>query len=308
MCATTALESSPPREERPERHVGDELGGHGLAEPPVDLLRRLLLGTLPRVEGKLPVALDRDALLSREKEMGGRELSDGAIDRQGRRDAVEGQVVDEGDGIDLARERRVDEEALHLRAKGEEPGVVGVVQGLLADAVAGEEQGLQSPVPQRQREHPHEVLDEVLALLLPEVDEDLGVPLRAEAVAAPEEPLAKLREVVDLPVHHGHDRAVLIREGLRPAVEVDDREAAEAEAHGPLDEETLLVRPAMREDPSPPDQKLGIGRRRAVGQGTGDAAHARPRCPDSSRRWGWRPCPSRSCDGGPGTSWSSRSP
>ena len=58
-----------------------------------------------------------------------------------------------------------------------------VVQRFLAKSVAGEDKLFFSRVPQRDREHPVEVLDKILAVDLVKMRDDLGVGLRDEFVA-----------------------------------------------------------------------------------------------------------------------------
>ena len=86
----------------------------------------------------------------------------------------------------------------------------------------GASQIARANIPRSRREHPG-------PLVLVEVDEDLGVALRAERVAPGLEPAPEGGEVVDLAVEDGPDRAVLVRERLMPAGQVDDRQPAEPE-------------------------------------------------------------------------------
>jgi hypothetical protein len=103
----------------------------------------------------------------------------------------------------------------------------------LPGAVAREEEPLAARVPDREREHPVEALDEGLAELLVEVDDHLAVRARAEGVPLRAQLVAQGLEVVDLAVDHDRDGAVLVDQGLRGlGREVDDGEAAVAERAG----------------------------------------------------------------------------
>ena len=65
---------------------------------------------------------------------------------------------------------------------------MAIDQRLLAHPVAGQDQGVAGRVPDRQGEHPAQEREHPRPLVLVEVDEDLGVALRAERV-----PLASSR-------------------------------------------------------------------------------------------------------------------
>src|SRR5947207_2377669 len=77
-------------------------------------------------------------------------------------------------------------------------------------------------IPDREREHPVEALDERLAIALVEMDNDLRVRARLERVALGSELVAQLREVVDLPVEDRPDPAALVALRLIPGDEIDD--------------------------------------------------------------------------------------
>ncbi len=138
------------------------------------------------------------------------------------------------------------DQRLQLRAEQQQPArQQRVVQRLDAEPVAGEEERLAIPIPQREREHAAEPLDAVLAPLLPGMNDHLGVAAGPEAVS-------KLREfrdqrliVVDLAVEDDDHAAVLVEQRLLPGGEVDDREPAMAEPQAGLGVQPDLVRPAM---------------------------------------------------------------
>jgi len=78
-------------------------------------------------------------------------------------------------------------------------------------------------VPDRDREHAAERLDERRAALFIQVDEDLGVAVGGEGVTASAELVHQLPVVVDLAVLDHLDPPVLVRDRLVAAREVDDR-------------------------------------------------------------------------------------
>src|SRR5262245_17446392 len=75
-----------------------------------------------------------------------------------------------------------------------------VIERLLADPVAGEDQTVRSPVPDRQRKHAAQSGDDLLPPSLPTVDDDLCVAAAAEAKACDFELPSCLGEIVDLAV------------------------------------------------------------------------------------------------------------
>ena len=77
-------------------------------------------------------------------------------------------------------------------AKLRTPSRSAVEERLLADAVAGDRQLPAAGVPEREGEHAVEAADAVDAVLLVEVDDDLGVALGGEAMAAGDELGAQL--------------------------------------------------------------------------------------------------------------------
>src|SRR5205823_8199219 len=134
-------------------------------------------------------------------------------------------------------------------------------------------------VPDRDREHAAEPAREVVAVLLVQVDEDLGVAARAEAVAGGLELPPELLVVVDLAVLDDVDGAVLVRDRLVARLEVDDREPAGGERDAAVEERPVAVGPAM------PQRRAHRGKAVSVdGAGSrGDAADPAHCCPLYSR-------------------------
>ena len=89
-----------------------------------------------------------------------------------------------------------------------------------------------------------------VAALFVEVDDDFGVGVRAEDVAARDQVASQLAVVVDLAVEDELDRAVLVGHRLvRGGAEVDDAQPAEAEPGAPVGrhERSRVVGPAVRD-------------------------------------------------------------
>ena len=62
-----------------------------------------------------------------------------------------------------------------------------------------------------------------------EMDDRLGIALRAESMPSPFEPMPQFAVVVDFPVENQSHRCVFIGHRLSTCIEVDDRESPEAQ-------------------------------------------------------------------------------
>ncbi len=111
-------------------------------------------------------------------------------------------------------------------------------------------------------------------MLLVEMDEDLGVRVRRETVAAALQLTAQLAVVVDLAVLDDGDAAVLVGDRLVAVLEVDDRESPHRQRNPALVEETIAVRSAMVEPRVHRPDRLDVGNRTPLSRGhSADAAH-----------------------------------
>src|SRR5690606_23684631 len=85
-----------------------------------------------------------------------------------------------------------------------------VVQGLDAEAVAREEEGLAPAVPQCKSEHSPEPLDAVCAPLFPGVDDHFGIADAAEAMTEVAQFLRERLEVINFPIVDDSHATVLV--------------------------------------------------------------------------------------------------
>jgi len=157
--------------------------------------------------------------------------------RRGLGDVAEAQEVVARLAVDLGPEAREGQECLHLARERPRPGVAGIEQRLHSEAIAGEQQPRAPPVVDREGEDARELLDQPLAVLFVEMHQHFGVGTTVEAVAAGLEECRQGAVVVDLPVVHDIDAAVLIGHRLQTrGREVDQRQAA-------VHQVAVLVRP-----------------------------------------------------------------
>jgi hypothetical protein len=229
----------PAREEHPNRNVGDQMRADGVAEPAAELLGERLLIFGPELIGwgrrRSRVSADRHLSPLGDQEVPGRQLPRLLEDRQGCRDRIEGEERLERVGIDLAGETGLAEQRLQLRCKRERSIRDPVVEGLDPEAVSGEHDPALTRVPERDREHPPQILDERRSTLLIEVNQNLGVALGRERVAPRSQPVHQPAVVINLAVLDHADTTVLARDRLVAAGEIDDGEPPHCEPAGTID-------------------------------------------------------------------------
>src|SRR5438132_1513831 len=264
-------------EEHPERHVADQLGSNRRLELRSEPLGPLLLarGGAAR-EHEIPVWRDvRLAAGAHGQHVAGRELRDAREDRVRGRHVLERQVAREALKPQLARHRGVLQQGSHLGPKYKGVGARVVVQRLLAHAIPGKDQVAVDDVPDGEGKHAVQAGHELTSVLFVRVDENFRVRRGAEPVAAALQLVAELAEVVDFPVLHDPDGAVLIRDRLSPRLQVDDAEAADAERDGLVHVEAFVIRAAVTERVRHSPQGRSAVHGSAVDEEPRDAAHGR---------------------------------
>ena len=134
--------------------VGDQLSPDGLLEEPRQLLGEFFLasGMGLVVEVEVPVAMRCKGSRLAERELhpgsGGQDL-DAAEERARAKEVLEGEVLDQGGGVQLRLEVGVGEQGLDLGAEEQRSTSAGgaPVEGLDAVAIAGQEKALLHAVP-----------------------------------------------------------------------------------------------------------------------------------------------------------------
>ncbi len=92
-----------------------------------------------------------------------------------------------------------------------------------------------------------EIGEQRLAMLLIEMDDELGIGVRAEDMAARLELGAPLGKVEELAVADHRNAAVLVEQRLPPVLDADDREPPMGECHAGREQEARIVRAAMEQ-------------------------------------------------------------
>ena len=157
-----------------------------------------------------------------------------------RRHDVEREEPLERVEVELTLRQRVE-----LGREGELAGDVAVVERLDPEAVAREHEAPFACVPHRDREHPAQPLPQLRTPLLVAVREHLGVAARVESMSRALELVHQLAVVVDLAVLDDDDRAVLVRDRLVAAGQVDDRKPPRGDPDRPVEMRALGVGPAV---------------------------------------------------------------
>src|SRR5580700_10985330 len=103
------------------------------------------------------------------------------------------------------------------------------------------------------------MLDAILAIFLVEVNDGLGIALGSITMAARDQSLAQRTVVIDFTVENYPDRTIFVAERLMSVGDVDDAEAAHAEADIALRENAVIVWTAMGHHIAHPSQDDRVG-------------------------------------------------
>ncbi len=120
-----------------------------------------------------------------------------------------------------------------------------VVQRLDAQPVARDEERFRVAIPDGKGEHAAQMLHTVGAVLLEEVNDGLGIAVRAVVVAALDELFAQGKMVINFAVEHDPERAVFVRNRLMSTRNVDNAEPPHADSDPAVRIKTFVVGPAM---------------------------------------------------------------
>src|SRR5689334_22039838 len=147
-------------------------GARGLVE--VDRERRVREEPL-----RTPVAVDREPLALEDEPAARGQTADGGERARWRADPARAEIRRERGPVRVARDASAREQRLRLGREDERAVATRVVERLLTEAVAREDEATARPVPDGDGEHALERIDEVRPSLLVEVRDDLGVAARA---------------------------------------------------------------------------------------------------------------------------------
>ena len=125
-----------------------------------------------------------------------------------------------------------------------------VVERLDPHVIAGEDQFIRARIPDRESEHADETRGDTVAPRQVALQQDFRIAPRLEDMPERLQFLAQFDEIVDLAVEHETDLGAAFGDGehgLRPAGEVDDRQATAPQADVPIQPHAACIRPALDE-------------------------------------------------------------
>jgi len=221
----------------------------------MQLLRdRVVRGLDLPLDRQRPVGFDVDAPRVADQAVAGQELPHAAPGGARRRHVLKRQVVEDRALVHVARNGGVEQQRLELARECHALPVVVIVERLDPDAIADEEQAAAVAVEQRERELAAQLVDEIVAVVLVQMEQQLGVPGAAQPVAAGHEGAAHVAPAVQLAVEHGPAGSVLVADGLMSrSSRAYDRESAVAKRHVSVGPETFVIR-------APVPEQLGLAR------------------------------------------------
>ncbi len=133
-----------------------------------------------------------------------------------------------------------------------------VVQRLDAQPVACDEERFRIAIPDGKSEHAAQVLYAICTVFFVEMDDGLGIAVRAIAVAARDELLAQREMVVDFAIKHDPQRAVFVRNRLMTARNIDNAEPPHSDAHRAVGIKAVVVGSAMADHAAHFAQRRGV--------------------------------------------------
>ena len=139
------------------------------------------------------------------------------------------------------RRKATGAQGANLRGKGQRPVLTADVKRFDSETVAGQKQRSSLSVPDREREHSVQPLEAVDALFSVKTEHDLHVTPAAEATALRFQLPPQLAIVVDLTVEDDGQPLILEHDRLLPGLQVDHRQAPEAQRNVFVVEKALVV-------------------------------------------------------------------
>ena len=164
------------------------------------------------------------------------------------RDVAQTKVV--GNGVKIERRVQFGLSEKRFQFTGEKPTRTNlrVVERLHTHAIACEQQGTRSAVPECKSEHAIQFREQPRTILFVEMYEDFRIAFRRELVPSSDQPLSQLDIIKEFTVHDHTERFIFVVNGLVAAGEIDDRKAPHSHGQRTVDKKTVGIRSAMRLD------------------------------------------------------------
>ena len=264
-------------EKSSERNVRDHTTFNSIANEFHQFARRLLFVEFHRgFEIQIPPGLNFNRALAIDQRRRGREFLDVSECCMGRQNVSQSEQLVDRQRIRRARHAWVLQDGLDLGPKNQLAVVVPIVQRLDTKSIAREDQRLIAKIPDCNAEHAVQVLHEVKTVLFEQVDDRFGIAAGIELVSQADQTITQLAKIVDLAIEYDGDRAILVKDWLCSAGNVDDRKASHCEAHAGLGQSPGAVGAPVVERRTHACQRIRIRSGCWVSaRDSGDSAHSR---------------------------------
>jgi len=138
------------------------------------------------------------------------------------------------------------EQSLHFGRKEKLPANLCPVQRHDPHAIPSQKKHRAGSIPQGKSELTFEPPEHRLAMILPEVDQDLAIAPGPELMPASFQQRPLLDVIEEFPVRDDHDRAVFVEERLLSVFPPDDAKSTMGQTDFIVHEKPFSIRPAMR--------------------------------------------------------------
>ena len=165
-----------------------------------------------------------------------------------RHGVLEGQIGVQRALVEALDELRVLEDTLDLARPYELSLDLGIVQGLDAEEIARQKDGLVLGVIDCEGEHAAQTRQQVLTPFLKAVNQHLAVGVGREVMTAADQVAAQILVVIDFTVEGEDKRFVLVVDRLMTCLQVNDGQPSETHIHGVVHEHTVGIRSAVGDD------------------------------------------------------------
>jgi|GEM_PF-2979899 len=247
-------------EERPQGDVGDHAQADRLLEQSQELVAGAGEIPGPFARPNVPVLAQGCPAVLVDQDVAGGELAHRAKDGIGGGNVLQGQKEIECLRVHVAGDAGVLQDGFDLGGEHQPAAFIqGVIEGLLADGIPGQDQAAVPAVKDGESEHAAQPADELQAEFLVEVDHDLGVALRAEGAAAALQFSAQLGKIVHFAVVGDPRIARAGGQRLVAGVQVDDAQASGGEPRAVGKVVALVIGTAVNDAVVHPLQGPGIG-------------------------------------------------
>ena len=179
--------------------------------------------------------------------MAGLELAHPGIGGGGSGDIAEGEILINGGWIEAGPKIGVTEKRTKFGSEEKFATVVGVVEWFDAEGIAGEDESFFAGVPDGEGKHAIEPGETVGPVFRPSLEKNFRIRLGAEGGSAGFEIATEFEVVVNLSIKNDVPATIGGGHGLGSAGEIENAEAAVAEADSGISVGALGVGPSMKE-------------------------------------------------------------